>query len=384
MRIDWIPTACTRLRIFISYSSENHPLADEIAQTLKNEGHNVFFDKDSLPPGEEYNERIRSALRLADRCIFLVSKQSIEPGKYMLTEIDLAKAKWPVPAGRVLPVVIDAELKPRDLPVYLRSVNAIAPKGSIAAEIAAAIESSPRINRTCWFCLVAVLIGAASVAALGAWFGMRPAARTVEIVLLPIEKMHFRPRAAPPSNLLALEAPTDWIDSPLTVTAMSVAYNRRDQSAAVASLLREEIELRLGTSLHRYLWTYVVDIKHERGCPEDWLCRKENVEVKTLGAAGTSRPRETMFLPISDRPLSWRAFIDAVLSPQGSADVIVKVRSKIEETSAGKAREMVLEIACAVDLRSARAEFLKHFKAGENPRPPFWQPPCLAEEPGAN
>jgi TIR domain len=378
MRLGWLPAACSRQRIFISYSSENHPLADEIAQTLKNEGHDVFFDKDSLPPGEEYNERIRAALRLADRCIFLVSKRSIEPGKYMLTEIDFAKAKWPVPAGRVLPVVVDPELKPRDLPVYLRSVNAITPKGSVAAELAAAIDASQKVNKTCRVCLALALACGAVAIPLGAWLSLQPTAAAVEIVMLPIERVHFRPRAAPPLNLLVPDAPTDWIDSPLTLTAMSVTYNRRDRSPAVANLLREEIELQLGPSPHRYVWTYVVDIKHERGCQEDWLCRKENVEVKAIEPGGTSRPRETMFLPESDRPLAWRAFIDQVLSPQGSTDIVVKVRSKIELAGAGKAREIVLEAVCALDVGAARAQFVEHFKPAENPRPTFWQPPCIA------
>jgi hypothetical protein len=351
----------------------------------------VFFDKDSLPPGEEYNERIRAALRMADRCIFLVSKRSIEPGKYMLTEIDFAKAKWPVPAGRVLPVVVDPELTPRDLPVYLRSVNAITPKGSIAAEIAAAIDGSRKVNSSCRLCLAVALAGIVAVAALAAWLGVRSPATAVEITLLPIERMHFRPRAAPPPNLLAADAPIDWIESPLTITAMSVTYNRRDQGAAVATLLREELELTIGTSPGtspgtvpaKYLWAYVVDIKRERGCADDWLCRKENVEVLSLAPGGTSRPRETMFLPVSDRPLTWRAFIDQVLGAE-TGDITVRLRSQIDLAGAGGKREMMLESVCALDVSGARAEFLKQFKAGENPRPTFWQPPCTASKSGTH
>jgi TIR domain-containing protein len=380
MTLRWLPAACTRLRIFISYSSEDRALADEIAQTLKNEGHDVFFDKDSLPPGEEYNERIRAALRMADRCIFLVSKRSIEPGKYMLTEIDFAKAKWPVPAGRVLPVVVDSGITPRDLPVYLRSVNAITPKGSIAAEIAAAIDGSRKLNASCRLCLAAAVAGIVAVAALAAWLGLRAPSSAVEIALLPVERMHFRPRAAPPPNLLAPDAATDWIESPLTITAMSVTYNRRDRGSAVATLLREELELAIGASPARYLWAYIVDIKQERGCAEDWLCRKENVEVQTLAPSSNSRARETMFL--SERPLTWRAFIDQVLGSQVN-DITVTLRSQIDLTGAGDKRGMMLEAVCVIDVSGARAEFLKQFKPGENPRPTFWQPPCAAGTVGA-
>jgi hypothetical protein len=187
---------------------------------------------------------------------------------------------------------------------------------------------------------------------------LRPLAPAVDIVLLPIEKVHFRPRAAPPPDLLAPDAPTDWIESPLTVTAMKVTYSRRDRGGAVANLLREEIELRLGASFSRYQWSYVVDINRERGCPDDWLCRKESVEVKALGPGGTSRPRETMFLPVSDRPLTWRDYIDQVLSPQGSDVITVKLLSAIDLAGSGK-QDTVLEFVCTLDVRAARAEFLR-------------------------
>ena len=47
------------MRIFPSYASEHHAVAEEVALALRNEGHIVFFDRDDLPPGT-----IRSAERL--------------------------------------------------------------------------------------------------------------------------------------------------------------------------------------------------------------------------------------------------------------------------------------------------------------------------------
>jgi hypothetical protein len=91
----------------------------------------------------------------------------------------------------------------------------------------------------------------------------------------------------------------------------------------------------------------------------------------------TTDPGETMFLPRSDQPLTWRTFIDGILAPQGTADLVVKVRSYIEISGGGQVREMALESVCALDVRSARIAFLEQFKPGENPRPVFWQPNCV-------
>jgi hypothetical protein len=122
----------------------------------------------------------------------------------------------------------------------------------------------------------------------------------------------------------------------------------------------------------------VVDIRREEGCAGDWLCTKESVGVTNLPGGRSSQPRETMFLAESSPPLAWRAFIDQVLAPGGSTEIVVKVRSRIDISGPGWTREMVLEATCALDVRAARAEFLKQFTPGTNPRPVFWQPSCVS------
>jgi hypothetical protein len=44
-------------RIFISFADEYRCLPEEVTQSLRNAGHLVFFDKDSLPPARDYNKR---------------------------------------------------------------------------------------------------------------------------------------------------------------------------------------------------------------------------------------------------------------------------------------------------------------------------------------
>lgn len=65
------------MRIFLSYAAEQRPLSEEIALVLRGDGHRVFFDQSDLPPGETYDDRIRSSLRDADLLVFLVSKEKM-------------------------------------------------------------------------------------------------------------------------------------------------------------------------------------------------------------------------------------------------------------------------------------------------------------------
>src|SRR5712691_587690 len=93
--------------IFISYASEQRDVAEEIKLVLTGSGHNVFFDRDSVPAGDEYHMRIRKAVEGSEAFVFLISPQSIAEGCYALTELKYAREKWPDPLGKVLPVMIE-------------------------------------------------------------------------------------------------------------------------------------------------------------------------------------------------------------------------------------------------------------------------------------
>src|SRR3954464_13378939 len=94
--------------IFLSYSSEQSEAATRIELSLKGDGYAVFRDRTSLPPGESFDARIRAAIEESDLFIFLISRESISPGRYTLTELKFAEQKWGHPGGHVLPVFTDA------------------------------------------------------------------------------------------------------------------------------------------------------------------------------------------------------------------------------------------------------------------------------------
>lgn len=128
-----------QLRVFLSYASEQENIAEQIYLTLSNSGHEVFFDRTNLPPGEDYNPTILEAIRSSDLFVFLISPHSIEKGAYTLTELRFARENWPYPADHILPVMA-FPTKFAKIPSYLKAVTILRPEGNLTAEVAASVN----------------------------------------------------------------------------------------------------------------------------------------------------------------------------------------------------------------------------------------------------
>lgn len=128
------------MKIFLSYASEHRAVAEQIYLSLIASGHNVFFDRESLPVGNSYHNLIRTAIKDCDVFIFLITHNSIEEGSYTLTELKFAREKWTDPQYNVLPVLIE-KVSYRTIPGYLQAVTILQPEGNVAAEVAALIET---------------------------------------------------------------------------------------------------------------------------------------------------------------------------------------------------------------------------------------------------
>ena len=127
------------MRIFLSFPSELESQADNIAQSLRNCDHDVFFSHDDLPPGDSFDARVEKAIESSDFMVFLISPASVTKGRYTLSELAFARAKWPNPSNRVLPVMM-APTPLDQVPAYLRAVTILEPQGSAAAETRAAVD----------------------------------------------------------------------------------------------------------------------------------------------------------------------------------------------------------------------------------------------------
>jgi hypothetical protein len=127
------------MRIFVSYSSKDRPLVQRIVAALNAAGFEIFVDTHDLPPGQEYNARLKMAVEDADLFIFLASDNSVEPGSYALTELSFAERKWRNPSGHVLPVLLKG-FDPGQLPAYLRPINGLRIRGNPEAEVIAWVQ----------------------------------------------------------------------------------------------------------------------------------------------------------------------------------------------------------------------------------------------------
>lgn len=122
------------MKIFLSYPAAHKETAASINYELQAGGHEVFFDREDLPAGQSYNDRIRGAIEDCELFIFMITPESVSQGRYALTELKIAGRKWPDPAGRVLPVMLEPTPF-EDIPAYLKAVTILTPEGNVAAEV---------------------------------------------------------------------------------------------------------------------------------------------------------------------------------------------------------------------------------------------------------
>jgi len=156
------------MKIFLSYSSQNRAVVEPVNFALAAQGHDVFFDRDDLPAGTEYDERIIEAVESADLFVFMLSPAAIRPGGYTLSELTLAQKKWAHPSGRVLPVAVEPVPFDR-IPAY-KSVTILEPTGNLAAAVVDAVRRLETARR--WPRRIAWAASAAAIVALAiaGWF----------------------------------------------------------------------------------------------------------------------------------------------------------------------------------------------------------------------
>jgi formylglycine-generating enzyme required for sulfatase activity len=134
------------MRIFLSYASQDRAAVEPIHHALAEQGHDIFFDREDLPPGEEFDARIRHAIERCELFVCFLSPDTVDAGSYTLNEIEIAARTWPHPSGRVLPVVLRT-LPFATIPAYLRSVTLLEPAGNLVASVADAVHQLVRTHR---------------------------------------------------------------------------------------------------------------------------------------------------------------------------------------------------------------------------------------------
>jgi formylglycine-generating enzyme required for sulfatase activity len=169
------------MKIFLSYSSKDRALAEPIYLGLRAQGHKVFFDRTDLPPGEEYDNRIRQAIEGSHLFVFLASPESLEPGSYTLTELSIAQKTWEHPGGRLLPVVLRSIGLDR-LPPYLKSVTLLEPEGNVPAAVADAVHRIAMARRRAMLANLAKGLAAVILIGIGVYFYLAKRQPSQEII----------------------------------------------------------------------------------------------------------------------------------------------------------------------------------------------------------
>jgi formylglycine-generating enzyme required for sulfatase activity len=157
------------MRVFLSYASEDRNQAEAIYLSLRGQGHTVFFDRADLPPGEEYDARIRRGIERSQLLVFLISPYSLDAGSYTLTELDIAQKTWEHPNGKVLPVVVRPIPLDR-IPPYLKSVTLLETDGNVVAAVADSVHRIALERRRAILRTVAKGLAIAGIVCAGAYF----------------------------------------------------------------------------------------------------------------------------------------------------------------------------------------------------------------------
>ncbi len=79
-----------RDHIFISYAHEDEDVAAILYKRLKESGLNVWWDKKSLIPGEDWRIAIEKAIQQAQMVVILISKKSISKAGFYQKEISIS------------------------------------------------------------------------------------------------------------------------------------------------------------------------------------------------------------------------------------------------------------------------------------------------------
>ena len=168
------------MRIFISHAREQGDLAHEMSIKLRDEGHTTFVSTTSLRPGEPFERSIRSALRRSHLLIFLISPESMTPGRFPLSEVELFEKVHPQPANHVLPVSIGNGFPVARLPAYLRAASVLTSQGDPVPLVLARVDEISRrlTGRRILVAALTAFVGVA-VGALPRVWPVRPDRRNV-------------------------------------------------------------------------------------------------------------------------------------------------------------------------------------------------------------
>lgn len=157
--------------VFLSYPSEVQNLGEMLSKRLTAAGFDVFFAPRDLQAAESFDRALFGRVTSADLFVFVITRTSILPGRYTLTELGLAERHLgSAISNRMLPLLIDSDIREQELPASLASVHILRPKGDIVAETIIALETLARPIRRRRILTRAAALAALVAAMVGAGY----------------------------------------------------------------------------------------------------------------------------------------------------------------------------------------------------------------------
>ncbi len=125
-------------KIYISYQRNDSSFVMQLAQRLKDAGHSLAYDVDTLSAGTDWRAALDHGLKASEVFIVVVS-ESTAKSQYVLAEVGAARA-YALESGRMLiiPVIIDNSPPP----LSLQDIHAIIQPDQDVGEISNKIETA--------------------------------------------------------------------------------------------------------------------------------------------------------------------------------------------------------------------------------------------------
>jgi len=121
------------MKIFISYTSEDEELANDVAARLTEAGHEVWYSGARVLPGDNAALQIGGALEESDAMIVLVSPQAMRSA-WVRQEINYALGS-PKYAGRVIPVLVEPTDEIPWILEKLKAIRSVGNRGEVSRRI---------------------------------------------------------------------------------------------------------------------------------------------------------------------------------------------------------------------------------------------------------
>ncbi len=116
--------------VFLSYASEDTAIVEKLKDALEAAGVDVFFDRDDLQSGNDWEEKLRRNIRQCSLFVPVISQQTLAPGRrFFRIEWNLAveeaqMASFSDEEAFLLPVVIDStSVEEADVPAKFRAIQ---------------------------------------------------------------------------------------------------------------------------------------------------------------------------------------------------------------------------------------------------------------------